>query len=357
MGLLPKNRDLSRPLERLEIPVDASNLQLRVEEVNMRLDLFLQHHLSWKSRSAIQNLVRAGQVRVSEPAGQRESAEAAAVELRPGRRLRHGFLVVVDIPAQARVSPVASGNDELDAVYEDDCALVVEKPAGLPVHPSGRHLSDSLIQRVHAHFAARGEAAGEQACRPRLCHRLDRETSGLVLLGKRAEAHAELSRQFEEREVEKEYLAIVQGVPAGDSGVIDYSIGSARTGSVRLKMAVRADGQEARTDWSLVRACGALSLLRLRLHTGRQHQIRVHCAAFGHPVVGDKLYLGGDEVFERSLSDSLTEADWRLLGLGRQALHHHRLVFVTPVSGERVEVVSPLPDDMAQLVGDGDVRE
>ncbi|HJO25825.1 MAG: RNA pseudouridine synthase [Planctomycetes bacterium] len=351
MGLFPKNRDLSRPLEHVTIAVDASALQLPVEEVNLRLDQFLQHHLPWKSRSALQGLIRSGLVCVADGAGGAEVQAAGQVERRPGRRVRHGFVVSVDIPPEARITPVSSAGDELTILREDDHTLVVEKPPGLPVHPSGRHLADSLIQRVHGYYAAQGEKTAEEQSRPRLCHRLDRETTGIVLLGKHAEAHAELSRQFEEREVEKEYLAIVEGLPQEAAGVIDLPIGPSRTSSVRLRMAVRADGQQARTDWSLVASGGGRSLLRLHLHTGRQHQIRVHCAALGHPLVGDKLYLGGEDVFERALADALTAEDRSRLGLGRQALHHHRLTFTCPDSGERIQVVSPMPADMEALMG------
>jgi 23S rRNA pseudouridine1911/1915/1917 synthase len=354
MGLLPKNRDLSRMPTRLKIPVDASDLQMRAEEVHLRLDQFLQHHLPWKSRSGIQGLIRSGHVRVADgplaaTRGETPEESDGPVERRCGRRVRHGLLVTVEVPLESQVHLAASETGDLEILHEDAVSLVVEKPAGLPVHPSGRHVSDSVIQRVHKHYGGR---VGIDGLVPRLCHRLDRETSGIVLIGKQATAHAEISRQFQEHEVRKEYLAIVEGVPAEASGVIDYPIGSARTSRVRLRMTTRADGLPAQTDWRLLSAGPEHSLLLVRIHSGRQHQIRVHCEAIGHPIVGDKLYLGGDDMFERSLAGPLEAEDLRRLGMGRQALHHHRLSFVTPDTGNPVEVISPMPADMERFLAD-----
>lgn len=207
-------------------------------------------------------------------------------------------------------------------------------------------MNDTLIQRVHA----RHPELLERGRAPRLCHRLDRETSGIVLVAKDPRFHPELSRQFEDREVEKEYLAVVRGVPEEDHGSIELPIGPARASDVRLKMAVQSDGMPSRTDWHVVERRAEHSLIGLRLFTGRQHQIRVHLAAIGHPIVGDKLY-GYDEIyFKRSVADELTETDWMVLEMPRQALHNHRLVFTSPATRELVEVIAPLPPDMADFL-------
>jgi 23S rRNA pseudouridine1911/1915/1917 synthase len=271
-----------------------------------------------------------------------------AVETRPGRKLHHGSRVVVVIPEELRLPMIQASSEDLSVLWEDEAVLAVDKPAGLVVHPSGRHLSDTLIQRVHAVYG-QGEEL-ERGNAPRLCHRLDRETSGVVLVGKHPVAHADVMGQFERREVEKEYLAIVRGSPAEDRGTIDMPIGSSRTSSVELKMTVAADGSPSRTDWRVLERHRGCSLVSCTPWTGRQHQIRVHLAAIGHPVVGDKLYGGDDELFQKGLDGTLSSADHKALGLPRQALHNYRVAFRSPASGERVEVHSPLAADMERYL-------
>jgi 23S rRNA pseudouridine1911/1915/1917 synthase len=250
---------------------------------------------------------------------------------------------VIQIPADLVVRIPDFASDELCVVYEDDDLLAVDKPPFVSVHPSGRHMSDSLIHRVHVRYR---ERIAELGWAPKLCHRLDRETSGIVLCAKDAEVHRRVMRAFEQREVEKHYLALVRGVPRQPSGVIDMALGPARASRIGLKMACVVDGVPARTDWELIEARGDISLIRCRLHTGRQHQIRVHMAAIGHPVVGDKLYGDDDELFQRGVEGELSASDFEELELPRHALHNHRLAFDHPRSGERVVVESPLSADL-----------
>lgn len=352
MRFLPKHRDLSQPLEKIELVVRASDFRSPVDELVVRLDRFLGEHLHWRSRTSIQALVHDGYVWVdaSTPDQPRGCGEAKP-ETRPGRKLRHGSRVIVWIPEHNRVpvetAKLADLGADLAVLYEDAAALVVDKPAMLAVHPGGRHLTDTLIQRVHARLGVDGRPREE---RPRLCHRLDRETSGIVLLGKTPATHAEMMRQFEEREVEKEYLAIVRGVPTEDAGRIDLPIGLGRSTRVQLKMTVRADGQESVTEWRVVERLAEHALVACKLLTGRQHQIRVHMAAIGFPLVGDKLYGESDEYFDRGMDGTLTADDLRELGLPRHALHNHRLVFTSPDGSKRVEVTSPLPRDLAEFL-------
>jgi len=344
MGLFGKDRDLTQPLERVELVVDASALGERVEDVSIRLDAFLARHLKWRSRSSLKELVKGGWVLVdaSTPAHPEGSGELRC-ETRHGKRLRHGSRVVVVIPPEHRQAPLADIDTDLRVLYEDEACVAVEKPAPLAVHPTARYLSDSLLLRIHAMYSD-ALRAGELS--PRLCHRLDRETSGVLLVAKRAAAHAQLSRQFEEREVEKRYLAIVHGSVDGDSGTCDHPIGPSRTSAIRLKMACIADGQVCRTDWKVLERFRDSTLLECELFTGRQHQIRVHLAGLGHPIVGDKLYGADEMVFQRAADDELTDEDRKSLLLDRQALHHHRLAFTSPASGERVVVESPLPEEL-----------
>jgi 23S rRNA pseudouridine1911/1915/1917 synthase len=321
---------------------------MRAEAVEIRLDRFLGLHLEWRSRASIQALIRDGYVYVDVGAPDRpESERALAQERKPSRKLRDGSRVVIAIPEGLRLRLAPSFPEGLSILYEDEDALAIDKPPMLPVHPSGRHLTDTLIQRVHAHY--RVETA-ERSARPRLAHRIDRETSGVVLIGKRPRAHSELMRQFEDREVEKEYLAIVQGSPSFDSGRIDFPIGPARKSTIGIKVACRPDGQPALTTWRVVSRHRGCTLVACQLHTGRQHQIRVHMEAIGHPLVGDKLYGYGEEYFQKQSDDALTRDDLAVLELPRQALHSHRLVFTSPSCGKRIEVVSPLAPDLAAFL-------
>ena len=288
MGLLPKDRDLNRPPDRVELVVDASDFRVKADSLVLRLDQFLGEHLTWRSRSSIQRLVKDGYVLVDaatpdHPAGTGE----ARAESRPGRKLKHGTRVVVVIPEEHRLSLSAEAAGPLSILYEDDEVVAVDKPALVAVHPSGRHMSDTLIQRVHAHFREEVEAGSMV---PRLCHRLDRETSGIVLVAKHPRTHPGLMGQFEGRAVEKSYLAVVQGVDLPEALSITDPLGPARASEIRLKMAVRADGLPSRTDVEVLEHGRDVSLVRCDLFTGRQHQIRVHLAARGAPIVGDKLY-------------------------------------------------------------------
>ena len=346
MGLFPTDRDLNRPPEKVELLVSASSLGLKAGEVHIRLDGFLGKHLKWRSRSSIQRLIKEGWVLVdaSSPDQPRGSG-VFAEERRPGRRLLDGTKVVVVIPPEARLPEPEFASEEVRILYEDEDAIAVDKPPLLPVHPSGRHHSDTLIQRVHRRFK---ESHLDRGIAPRLCHRLDRETSGIVLVAKNPDAHRKLAAQFEDREVEKEYLAVVWGRPEQEHGSISLPIGPARASRVRLKMTVAVDGLPFRTDWQLVRGYEDCSLLACRIHTGRQHQIRVHLAAIGLPIVGDKLYGPDEEYFCRQADGTLDEADLEVLELPRHALHSHRLVFTSSVNGQPVEVVSPLARDLRE---------
>jgi 23S rRNA pseudouridine1911/1915/1917 synthase len=231
-----------------------------------------------------------------------------------------GELVEVgDEPApevEAEVEPV-----ELTIAYEDDDLLVVDKPAGLVVHPAAGHRTGTLAQAL----AARGIAAE----RGGIVHRLDRETSGLLLAAKQEPTLRALQQELRDRRIEREYLALVEGRPPARTGTIDAPIGRDRRERTRHSTDTDAP-RDAVTHFAIEEALPRTTLLRVRLETGRTHQIRVHLRAIDHPVVGDPDY-GGSEA----------------LGLERQFLHAARLAFDHPRTGERVEVVSPLPDDLA----------
>lgn len=210
--------------------------------------------------------------------------------------------------------------------YEDEHLLVVDKGPGVVVHPARGHREDTLSQLL-AHSASGGDPE-----RAGIVHRLDRDTSGLLVVARSEQAHALLQRALARRQIEREYLALVEGRPPARSGTIEAPIG--RDPRVRTRMAVGgAHAREARTHFELDRALPDSSLLRLYLETGRTHQIRVHLRAIGHPVAGDPEYGTAG-----------------LFGLERQFLHAARLSFDHPVTGERVEVRSPLPDDLRRAL-------
>ncbi len=217
----------------------------------------------------------------------------------------------------------ASSDPPFAIVYRDEHLLVVDKPAGLVVHPARGHREGTLSQLLE------GLAAGGDPLRPGIVHRLDRDTSGLLVVARSDHAHAALQAAIRARRVEREYLALVDGRPPARTGTIDAPIG--RDPNVRTRMAVGGNApREARTHFTLDRALPAHTLLRVRLETGRTHQIRVHMRAIGHPVTGDPEY-----------------GTPGALGLQRQFLHAARLAFAHPVTGAPLELHSPLPADLA----------
>jgi 23S rRNA pseudouridine1911/1915/1917 synthase len=220
-----------------------------------------------------------------------------------------------------------SGDPEI--VYEDEHLLVVDKPSGLVVHPARGHQQGTLAQLLGP-----VAAGGRDPQRAGIVHRLDRDTSGLLIVARSEESHRRLQRALSERRIEREYLALVYGRPPARSGTIEAPIGRDRR--VRTRMSVDgAHPRLARTRFRIERSLGPYTLLRLRLDTGRTHQIRVHLQAIGHPVVGDPEYgpRGGASAAGA-------------LGLTRQFLHAARLSFAHPLSGERIEIGSPLPEDL-----------
>jgi 23S rRNA pseudouridine1911/1915/1917 synthase len=219
---------------------------------------------------------------------------------------------------------------EFDIVWRDEHLLVVDKPPGLVVHPGRGNRDNTLSQLLFA--AAAGAVGGGDPDRPGIVHRLDRDTSGLLVVARSERAHALLQAALRERLLQREYLALVEGLPPARTGTVEAPIG--RHPRIRTRMAVAGiAGREARTHFELLRRLPSASLLRLRLDTGRTHQIRVHMQAIGHPVCGDPEY-GTPLIF----------------GLQRQFLHATRLAFPHPVTGEPVDVSSPLPEDLRRAL-------
>ena len=284
-------------------------MELRVtpDDEGTRLDAFLAGPLG--SRARAQRLIAAGAVLVDgEPAPKRHLVTA-------------GQLVTVDEPEEA---PAADLPDAPYAVpYADEHLLVVDKPAGVVVHPARGHRAGTLAQAL-----AGVAAGGEDAARAGIVHRLDRDTSGLLVVARSEEAHRALRAALQARAITREYLVLVEGRPPARTGTIDAPLGRDRR--VRTRMSTDTDvPREAVTHFEIERALPRTTLLRVRLETGRTHQIRAHLQAIGHPVVGDPEYGTPGR-----------------LGLERQFLHATRLAFAHPVTGEPVDVSSPLPPDL-----------
>jgi 23S rRNA pseudouridine1911/1915/1917 synthase len=296
---------------------------------NLRLDRALGELFPSQSRNFLAKLVTGGRVRI-------DGTPAA----KPSQRVETGQEVTGDVPA-ATPSSMASQDLPLTILHEDEDVVVIDKPAGLVVHPAAGHPDQTLVNALLHHVHDLSGIGGE--LRPGIVHRLDKDTSGVMLIAKHDDAHRKLTAAWNTEAVRKEYLALVYGTPAEDRGTVDAPIG--RDPRDRKRMAVVEEGRRAVTDYELAERLRYASLLRCRLRTGRTHQIRVHMKYLGHPIVGDPVYSGPqwrgipDKKIQRILSS-----------LGRQALHAARITFPHPRDGRVMVVEAPLPDDMREIL-------
>jgi 23S rRNA pseudouridine1911/1915/1917 synthase len=294
-----------------------------------RLDRWLTTRFPRESRARLQALVE---------------SRAVLLDGKPARssaRLKAKQVVEIDWPAPQPAVPQPE-DIPLTIVYEDASLVVVDKPAGLVVHPGAGRVSGTLVNALLHHVRDLSGVGG--VLRPGIVHRLDRGTSGLLVVAKNDAAHRALSRQFAERTVEKDYLALVLGTPRHREGVVDAAIG--RHPVERKRMSVRREGgRAARSSYRVVESLDGAALLRVRIHTGRTHQIRVHLASLGHPVAGDATYGG-----ERPAACRQAASRAALHSLTRPALHAARLSFVHPVTRARLTLESALPPDLASVI-------
>jgi 23S rRNA pseudouridine1911/1915/1917 synthase len=286
-----------------------------------RADKILAGAFPAHSRAALQRAFAAGLVR------RNGVALAKSDEVKAGDTLE--FVLPEIVPAELR--PVAI---PLGVLYEDEHLLAINKATGMVVHPGVGTGEDTLVHALLAHCAGGLSGVGGVE-RPGIVHRLDKETSGVLLVAKNDAAHRGLSEQFAGRHLRKEYLALVSGVPRLQSGVIERAI--SRHPVHRERMTVGEGGRPARTDWTIVKAFGdRAALLRCRIHSGRTHQIRVHLKSIGHPLLGDKVYGW--------------KPDPALPAPPRVMLHAERIAFLHPITARPLDVRAPLPEDFEQLL-------
>lgn len=299
-------------------------IEFQAETSNLRLDRFLAEQVPALSRSAAQRLIADGQVTVDgEPA-------------KPSHKVKRGEEIVALIPAEESMELLPEAIP-LDIVYEDPSLLVVNKLAGMVVHPAPGHSGGTLVNAVLAYCP---ELAASEGDRPGIVHRLDRDTSGLILVAKNDRVRRALQRQFKERQVHKAYLALLDGHLHPAWGRVEAAVG--RDPHHRQRMAILAGGREAVTEYHVLEqfshrtgpAAGDYTLIEAEPVTGRTHQIRVHLASIGHPVVGDAVYG------RRKTS----------LPVLRQFLHARRLGFKHPLTGQRLELEAPLPEELAVVL-------
>jgi 23S rRNA pseudouridine1911/1915/1917 synthase len=326
------------------------------DEAGERLDRVLARHVADLSRSRLKALIEAGAVAVD------------GLTIRdPNHRVNSGAAIVVDLPPPEPAKP-APEPIPLNVVYEDNDIIVIDKPRNLVVHPAAGHRTGTLVNALIAHCGDSLSGIGGEK-RPGIVHRLDKDTTGLMVVAKNDRAHKALAAQFADHgrsgePFERSYLAFVWGAPERPHGVIEAPID--RNPRARDRMAVRPGGREAVTHWQVLERYGGdaastgaakggkagkaaepvASLLACRLETGRTHQIRVHLASIGHPLMGDQAYGAGFRTKAALLPSQAQEA---LAGLGRQALHAHILSVKHPTNGEILTFRSELPPDLARL--------
>ncbi len=298
-------------------------------EDGLRLDRALGDLFPSYSRNFLANLVTDGHVHI-------DGAPAKKVS----QRVETGQRVTIDVPPAAPAT-IASQDLPLTVIYEDADVVVIDKPAGLVVHPAAGHADSTLVNALLFHVKDLSGVGGE--IRPGIVHRLDKDTSGVMVIAKHDDAHRKLTANWNTDRVRKEYVALVYGTPASDRGTIDAPIG--RDPRDRKRMAVVPEGRNAITDYELSERLRYASLLRCRLRTGRTHQIRVHMKHLGHPIVGDPLYSGPQW---RGIPDKKIQKV--LSSLQRQMLHAAKITFEHPGTGTVVSFEAPLPEDFRAVL-------
>ncbi|MDG2512786.1 RluA family pseudouridine synthase [Sphingobium yanoikuyae] len=298
-------------------------------QAGLRLDRALAELLPDLSRERIKTLIVEGQI------------VSGGRSLNPSMKVAVGQDYSITLPAPVSLDAVAQ-DIPLDIVHEDADLIVVDKPAGLVVHPAAGNLDGTLVNALLHHCDGQLSGIGGVA-RPGIVHRIDKDTSGLLVVAKSDKAHEGLARQFKDHSIDRLYAAIVYGIPTPGTGIVDAWIG--RSDADRKKMAVHREGRgkHAVTHYRVMERLRGAAMVECRLETGRTHQVRVHMAHLGHPLIGDPVY-GRDRKGFKSILETL--------GFKRQALHAKRLGFIHPVTEEPLAFDSPLPADMQELLSE-----
>ena len=321
------------PPELSEIP---SEFTVKARMVGKRIDAYLSSRYPDYSRSVMQKVI---------------DADAVLVNGRPVKasyKVRLDDTIRVWLPELADEAPVPE-DIPIEVVYEDEAFTLVNKPAGMVVHPAKGHWTGTLVNALQFHYDTLSTVGGE--LRPGIVHRLDRDTTGLLLVAKDDHAHRKLAAQFEQRTIHKEYLALVSGTPERDSDYIERPIGFHPTN--REKMAIRTPedgGKEAVTYYEVLERFRGYALVRCKPQTGRTHQIRVHLAHVGLPVLADKAYSGRSHLTLADLLGPSASPDPSPVLISRQALHAHTLRLTHPLNGDALEFTAPLPEDMGRML-------
>lgn len=313
-----------------ETPV--SSFTVAEMDAAKRLDAYLSEQINGWSRSRLQRLIDDGDVLVNEKA------------IKPSYKIRHGDRIEVEL-TEVPAAKFEPENIPLDVVYEDEQLAVINKPAGMVVHPGSGVQSGTLANAIAYHFNFEHSAIIESGTELRvgIVHRLDKDTSGLIAVAKNDRVHEALSDQFRSREVYKSYVALVHGSPRENSGTIDAPIG--RSKHNRLRMKVAGHGRAALSLWKVRRRYEKFTLLDVEIKTGRTHQIRVHLASINYPVVGDEIYNEGRD---NTIGDvSIRNA---VKSMNRFFLHAEKLAFTHPSTNERLKFTQPLPSELAGLL-------
>lgn len=298
--------------------IKMMHYDLVMDDSNQRLDSWLTVKLPELSRSYIHTLIKLKNITVE------------GMPSKPSAKIENGRRISVDIPDPEMID-IKPESISLNIVYEDDYLLVVDKPQGMVVHPAAGHHSGTLVNALLDHCKDQlSDLNG--VIRPGIVHRIDKDTSGLLLVVKNNQVHTKIADQIRRHEVTRTYRAVVHGIVPSDQGTIDAPIG--RDSRYRQRMAVAADGKQSITHFKVLKRFAKATYIEAELETGRTHQIRVHMKYAGHPLLGDPLYASGKNDF----------------GLSGQALHAFRLRFVHPVSGETIEVESRMPDYFNDLL-------
>jgi 23S rRNA pseudouridine1911/1915/1917 synthase len=308
--------------------IQTIDVRLEPAHAGWRLDRALAAAVPTLSRERLKALIRSGAVEtegrpVRDPATKVRGQEALRVAV-PEAKPAHNE--PQDIP--------------LTIVFEDEHLLVVDKPAGLVVHPAAGNLDGTLVNALLHHCSGSLSGIGGVA-RPGIVHRIDKDTSGLLVVAKTDVAHEGLAKQFAAHSIDRRYLAIVSGAPKASEGVVDAPLARSATNRKKIAIVEGSRGKRAVTHWTRLKVLGDATLVECRLETGRTHQVRVHLASIGHPLVGDPVYGRSGKAHGKLLKD---------LGFHRQALHATELGFIHPVAKRRLSFTSPMPPDMQELM-------